>query len=181
MSIVNRTWAKLRYKNPIRDYHGLKAGRIDQGVDYSATADSPIYAMGHGVITIYRPVSGWPGKGGAAGGAYIAYKLSNGPAKGQYVYYAENITLNPNLKVGDKVTRDTKIATQHPEFANCETGWASASSNGYSPEAYGCYSEGDLTGAGKNFDKLMQVLGAPAGLVEGRTVKCPLPASYARW
>jgi hypothetical protein len=180
--LSNRAWAKLRYKNPIRDFKGLQAGRIDQGVDYSVTTESPIYALGNGVITIYRPTSGWPGgNNGQAPGAYIAYRLTNGPAKGHYVYFAENITLNPNLKVGDSVDKNTKIATQHEGFANCETGWASEASNGYSPQAYGCYTEGTLTDAGHNFDHLMQILGAPAGLILGRVVKCPLPANWPRW
>lgn len=180
--LSNKAWAKLRYRNPIRDFKGLKAGRIDQGVDYSVTQDSPIYALGAGVVTIYRPVSGWPGSAArGTAGAYIAYRLTNGPAKGHYVYFAENITLNPKLSVGDKVDKDTKIATQHPGFANCETGWASAANFGYSPQAYGCYKEGDLTQAGQNFDKLMQVLGAPAGLRGGRSTVCPLPADWPRW
>ncbi len=157
------------YLNPLRDCIGLAPGRVDMGVDYSVTADSPIYAIGDGIVTVYRTTSGWPGGGGNPG-AYIAYKLTSGPRAGSYVYFAENITLAPHLGVGSLVNSDTRIATLHPAFANCETGWASASSVGYSPVAAPCYSEGDRTASGESFNAFMQSLGAPAGLAEGRPI-----------
>src|SRR6266550_1081284 len=92
------------YLNPLRDCVGLRGLREDQGVDYSVTANSPVYAVGPGEVTIYRPVSGWPlDMTHSSGGAYIAYKLIDGPAKGKYVYDAEHITLSGAIKVGSAV------------------------------------------------------------------------------
>src|SRR5437763_1629985 len=40
------------YSNPLRDCIGVRGLREDQGVDYSVTADSQVYAIGPGVVTI---------------------------------------------------------------------------------------------------------------------------------
>lgn len=169
------------YENPLRDCTGLSPRRQDQGVDYAVSKRSPVYAIGPGVVTIYRTTSGWPlDLKHSDGGAYIAYKFTEGPAEGLYVYDAEHIVLNPDLKVGSHVNADTVVADHLPGFANCEMGWASSETNGYSPEANGCYEGGWRTAAGDNFDKFMRALGAPAGLTEGRHIKCPLPSKYPR-
>lgn len=183
---VKRVRNAEAYQNPLRDCAGLMGLRQDQGVDYSVTQNSPVYAVGPGVITVYRTSSGWPWDATHAdGGAYIAYELTDGPAKGLYVYDAEHIKLNPRLHVGSKVDANTVIATHLPGFANCEMGWAGSDSHygygkGDAPEAVECYQEGMRTAAGDNFDKFMQALGAPAGLIEGRPIRCPLPAKYPK-
>jgi hypothetical protein len=169
------------YDNPLRDCVGVRGLRQDQGVDYAVSKRSPVYAIGPGVVTIYRPTSGWPlDINHSDGGAYIAYKLTEGPAAGLYVYDAEHIEMNTNLGVGSHLEADTVIANHQPGYANCEMGWASSETNGYSPQASGCYQEGNRTAAGDNFDKFMQALGAPAGLKEGRSIRCPLPSKYPR-
>jgi hypothetical protein len=183
----NAIAAKLFYRNPFRDYIGLRPGRIDQGVDHACTSASMFYPLGRAVITIYRPVSGWPGDESPTGGGYIAYKLLRGPAKGRYVYFAENIILNKNLKVGSLVTRHTALGMQRPRFANCETGWARPSDNGYAPLAKDGYPtpdyfhEGDLTRAGVNFDRLIRLLGGPAATTSGRPIVGVLPKGFPRW
>jgi len=168
---VKRAQPEPKYKNPLRDCIGLRPLREDMGVDYSVSAVSPVYAVGPGVVTIYRTSTGWPWTSQSGGGGqYIAYKLTDGPAKGLFIYDAEHIVLNPKLKVGDKVDADTVIAHHQPGFANCEMGWAKPSDNGYTPVAYGTYSEGQRTAAGVNFDAFMVALGAPKGLTEGRGI-----------
>jgi hypothetical protein len=169
------------YANPLRDCVGIRGLREDQGVDYSVTQRSPVYAIGPGIITIYRPTSGWPwDPTHADGGAYIAYKLTEGPAAGKYVYDAEHIQLVTGLKVGDVVSSAMVIAHHLPGFANCEMGWALPSNQGYSPLAVGYYREGDRTAAGANFDDFMTELGAPAGLTEGRAIRGTNPADFPK-
>ncbi len=162
------------YANPLRDVRGLGGLRQDMGVDYDG--QGPVYAVGPGVIKVYNTHSGRPG------GAYIAYELTDGAARGKTIYFAENLTLSRNLHVGSKVDAVTVIATLHSSFPHCETGWAERS--GYSPLALstGGYREGQRTAAGDNFDKFMRALGAPNGLTEGRSIVGHLPSSYpSRW
>lgn len=184
-----QNFVKVIYDNPLRDCVGLRGLRQDQGVDYAVSKDSPVYAIGPGVVTVYRTDTGWPWGAGknppSDHGAYIAYRITEGPAKGLLVYDAERITLNPKLKVGSKVDKDTRIATHHPEFAYCEMGWAGADSHygygpGDAPEAVNEYDEGERTRAGDNFDMFMRALGAPNGLTEGRKITGSLPAKYPR-
>lgn len=166
------------YKNPLRDVTGLRGLRQDMGVDYSTTADSPVYAIGPGIIRRFDKTSTWPWDASHPdGGGMIVYELTDGPGKGKHVYLAEKITLNGNLKVGDRVTADTRIASLHPGFANCEMGWADAR---LTAMAVGCYREGARTAAGDNFDKLMQALGSVAGLAEGRAISCALPSGWPK-
>ena len=172
--------ATMLYQNPLRDCVGLFPERIDMGTDYGVGKDSHVYSIGEGVVVSYLVKSSWPGAGGASGtGSYIAIRLTNGPAKGKLFYDAEHITLNPKLKLGSKVTSDTVIATHHPGFANCEMGWANPSIPG-DPLAFSCYNEGQLTGAGENFDNLMRALGAPPALRQGRNTVCPVGAGFPK-
>src|SRR5665213_1251366 len=72
------------YLNPFRALTSLLPQEIDQGVDYCASG--PIYALGDAVVVnLYDP--GWPS------GVFISYRLTSGPAKGHYVFVAENVTL----------------------------------------------------------------------------------------
>lgn len=95
-----------QYLNSLRDCVNLVTKRQDQGVDYAVTKDSPTYAIGPGKITNYRQTSGWPRHEQADElGSFVVYSFTDGPAKDKYVYLAENITLNPDLKVGSKDRR----------------------------------------------------------------------------
>ncbi len=168
---VCRRVAASVYDNPLRDCAGLRPLRIDQGVDYSVSRESPVYAIGPGVVRTYRTTSGWPWTvGHPDGGAYIAYELTDGPAQGRFIYDAEHIRLSPKLKVGSHVDATIEIATHLVGFANCEKGWA-APPSGYSPWATTYYNEGDRTWHGQNFSDFMEALGAPAGLTEGRSIR----------
>lgn len=174
------------YDDPFRHAAGVHGLRQDQGVDYSVSQRSPVYAVGPGKVTVYRETSGWPWDSTHAdGGAYIAYEITEGPAKGLFVYDAEHIVLNEHLKVGSRVNKDTVIAYHLTGFANCEMGWAgSASHYGYgpgdAPEAVNEYNEGERTRAGDNFDLFLRALGTVAGLTEGRGISGTLPKKYPR-
>jgi hypothetical protein len=164
--------ASAVYQNPWRGIHGLVPYRIDMGVDYGGSG--PIYAVGPGVVRIYRPSgSGWPG------GVYIMYELTDGPAKGKCIYVAENLTLPSNLHVGSVVDSNTVIATLHDAFPHCESGWAQ--SNGETLALVtGGYVEGWRTASGDNASNFFHALGAPAGLTEGRTTHGSMPSFYPR-
>jgi hypothetical protein len=92
-------------------------GRIDQGVDF--TGAGPVPAHGDAVVT--RVVrrggpSGWPG------GGFVVYKLTSGPARGRYVYVAENI--DPKVRVGQRLKAGQTVATALGSSPFLETGWA---------------------------------------------------------
>jgi len=188
---VKRVEPVADWRNPLRDAVGVFGLRQDQGVDYGVRAPSPVYAIGPGVVTVYRTDTGWPwGQGKTPPddhGAYIAIKLDSIPdgmvAKDLYVYDAERIILNRDLNVGSRVDADTVIAVHQTSFANCEMGWAAPQSNGYDPLAQftGGYTEGHRTWAGDDFDKMMRLLGAPDGLVQGRDIDGHAPANWPVW
>lgn len=147
------------YKNPLRGIGGLTPQRIDQGVDYGGSG--PIYALGNGIITSTTN-SGWPG------GAFIAYRLTDGPYKGRYVYAAENIT--PMVHIGQKVGVNTVIGHLNPGEPDLETGWAAPPGSGASmATATGQWQKdpNHSTGYGVNFDDLLKALGAKGGILQG--------------
>lgn len=152
------------YRNPFRDVQGLVPARVDMGVDYQGTG--PVHPIGAAVIT--EVDTAWAGGVGAVGpGTFIAYKLTDGPAAGHYVYIAENVT--PSVRVGDKVTPDSVIGMMTGLNAGIETGWAAGPSGGTTlAAASGQAAAGGDPGAhptawGQNFSELLSRLGAPAG------------------
>src|SRR5207237_2954334 len=101
------------YANPLRDITALTPERIDQGVDYAGFGS--IYAIGNGVV-LNTVQGGWPG------GTFIAYRLTDGPARGLVVYAAEDI--EPSVQVGDTVTPNTALGHRYAGPGGREMGWA---------------------------------------------------------
>src|SRR5215472_15935803 len=135
----------LPYKNPLRGIRGLTRERIDQGVDYAGSG--PLYSIGNGtVLQVFN--SGWPG------GAFIAVRLSDGPAAGEVVFEAENISRK--VRVGQSVTPNTVLGTLHDAFPNLEIGWGSPQSIGesYWAQLNGAYPDDCSTSFGINFSQL---------------------------
>jgi hypothetical protein len=159
----------LPYRNPLRSIHSLKAGRIDQGVDYSGSG--PVYALGTGTV-LNRFNKGWPG------GAFISYRLADGPAKGYVVYVAENVT--PRVSRGQRVTTHTVIGTLHNAYPNMEIGWSAKAGTGFAWCHRG-YVEGHSTVCGLNMNKLLVVLGAPSGYKQHGYVTGSLPPRFPTW
>jgi hypothetical protein len=160
------------YKNPLRGIKGLTRERIDQGVDYAGSG--PLFSVGSGtVLQVFN--SGWPG------GAFIAVRLSDGPAAGQVVYEAENIT--PSVHVGESVTADTVLGTLHDSFPNLEIGWGSPKFIGESfwAQLNGAFPDNCSTSFGINFNQLLEALGAPSGIAEGSTCSGGLPSGFPSW
>lgn len=125
--------------------------RTDQGVDYIPKTDSPVVAIGNGVVVNSSMQSGWPG------GAIIAYRLSDGPAAGQVVYVAEH--LSGLLPTGTQITAGQQIATAHPGYPFIETGWANQAGTN-AADMYNGRPDGTSTEGGKSFARFLRSLGA---------------------
>jgi hypothetical protein len=171
------------YQNPLRDIKSLGKLRIDQGVDYSG--HGPVYAIGPGKVAEayhYGEGSGWPGPGGQSGG-WISYTLTDGPAKGKTVYFAESC--QPKVRPGDKVDANTVICDMEGDnYPWTETGWAASASPGDTQplaqlyEGNGCCS----TTVGVNFSDLLKSLGAPPGvLTNNPPIGKQLPGDFPTW
>jgi hypothetical protein len=158
-----------RYCNPYRSVTGLRAERIDQGVDYGGAG--PIYALGPGKIDLYqnRNDTGWPG------GTFVSYKVSAGPAAGKVIYLAENIDLDPSLHAGSFVYSGTVLGTLVNASPDSESGWGVAGA-GYTAE-HSCYVEACDTVLGDNFNDLLVCLKATPG-VPGSGGCCTSTAGY---
>jgi hypothetical protein len=153
-----------QYVNPLAGA-SVTPERIDQGVDYAGSG--PLGAIGDGTITyVGTSGTGWPG-------AYVAYRLTDGPDAGRYVYYAEGISPAAGLRVGQSVHAGQKIAEIIAGDSNgIEIGWGA----GVGTESYamqqGQWQGGDDANsvpspAGKDFSALIAELGGPPGKIEG--------------
>lgn len=165
------------YENPLRGVTDLGVSRIDQGVDF--TGSGPVYAMGNGkVLNVSN--SGWTGVGTTP--TFIVYQLSDGPAEGKYVYFAEGCT--PNVAIGDTVTTGTVICNMLAGGNSIETGWANGSSLG-DALAKPVYTETHSTAYGQNYRELLTSLGVTVGSCYDRPGSAlegyPLPASWPTW
>lgn len=173
LTLVQLASSGHAYLNPLREVVGLVPERADEGVDFSGTG--PVFAIGAGVVTQAQGNNGgWPG------GGWITYELTDGPAVGEVVYVAENVT--PAVQVGQKVTPQTVIGHMYEGGDGIETGWAmldSASSESELPEAGGIGGAGPFpTAVGINFDALLQALGVPAASNYGTPGGGIVPARY---
>jgi len=150
------------YRNPLRAVKGLVSLRVDEGVDYFGSG--PVYAIGNGQVAIYmNGNSDWPG------GDWISYKLLDGPAKGFYVYVAEDCALNTSLHVGSIVNSNTVLCTMGPYI---ETGWAVSNADWAISHSYYCVRgpcsqgtnvDGTAMQSGLNFSAFMKYIGGPPG------------------
>ena len=161
------------YQNPLRGISGLRPERVDMGVDFAGAG--PVYAIGAGVVIQAKACcSGWPG------GGWITYQLTDGPAVGEVVYFAEDVV--PSVQPGQKVTPGTVIGHMYSGIDGIETGWAmldSASSESALPEAGGIGGAGPFpTAIGMNFEDLLRALGVVAAPNSGDTTAGIVPPRY---
>jgi murein DD-endopeptidase MepM/ murein hydrolase activator NlpD len=161
------------YLNPLREVSGLSPERADMGIDFAGAG--PVYAIGAGVVTqAMADNGGWPG------GGWITYQLTDGPAVGEVVYVAEDVS--PAVQAGQEVTPHTVIGHMFNGSDGIETGWAmldSASSESELPEAGGIGGAGPFpTAIGMNFDYLLRALGVPAASNSGETMSGLVPSRY---
>jgi hypothetical protein len=158
------------YYNPLRGLTSLLPQEVDQGVDYCASG--PIYAIGDGVVAnVYS--SGWPS------GVFISYRLTSGPAKGLYVYDAEDVT--PTVSVGERVTPTTVVGELHDAATCLETGWADPPGPIQHAAAHLEFNGKNSTAYGLNFNSLLEALGARPGLPQPDGPPGPLPVHWPSW
>ena len=164
------------YANPLRSVSNLKSERIDQGVDYAGAG--PVYALGNGTITSLIN-TGWNFGGYDA---FIAEKLSDGPASGDYAYVAEACVPVSGLSIGATVTSSTQICTMiNPGSSGIETGWANPPGSGESlAYVLNQWNGSDSTALGQNYSQLLVSLGAPAGVMDGSVIGT-LPSGWPVW
>ena len=167
----------LAYTNPLREVRRLHRRRIDQGVDYAGSG--PILALGSGkVIKATNKDPGWLDDG------VVVYRLSRGLFAGRYVYVSENITVS--VKAGQTVRAGEKIATLHDAYPYMETGWAAGKGDKTLARVdrhwcRPCSDVGDWsTIEGRNFDRLLVVLGAPSGYLQPNLPKQRMPTGWPR-
>jgi hypothetical protein len=139
--------------------------RVDQGVDYAGSGT--LIAVGSGRVSyVGTSNTGWPG-------AFIEYRLVDGPNRGCYVYYAEGVTPAPGLRVGVVVSAGERIATIIPHYpTGIELGWsAGAGTKTYAAKMGEWTADDDAdsvpSAAGRSFSALIASLGGPPGKVEG--------------
>ncbi|MGC1238908.1 MAG: hypothetical protein WA860_09000 [Acidimicrobiales bacterium] len=158
------------YYNPLRGLTSLLPQEVDQGVDYCASG--PIYAVGDGVVAnVYS--SGWPS------GVFISYRLTTGPAKGLYVYDAEDVT--PTVSVGEHVTPTTIVGQLHDAATCLETGWADPPGPIAHAAAHLEFNGENSTAYGLNFNTLLVALGSRPGLPQPDGPPGPLPTHWPTW
>lgn len=158
------------YENPFRAVTSLLPQEVDQGVDYCAAG--PLYAIGDGtVVSVYD--NQWPS------GVFISYRLESGPAKGRYVYVAEDVT--PKVRIGQSVTPNTVLAVANDAKTCLETGWADPPAYPERAAAHAEYDGRNSTAYGLNFNELLAALGARPGLPQPDGPPGPLPADWPTW
>jgi hypothetical protein len=158
------------YVNPMRAVTSLLPQEVDQGVDYCAAG--PIYALGDGtVVSTYD--NQWPS------GVFISYRLSNGPAKGLYVYVAEDVT--PTVSIGEHVTPETIVGVVHDALTCVETGWADPPSYPEHAAAHNEFNGANSTAYGLNFNTLLEALGSRPGLPQPDGPPGPIPSTWPAW
>ncbi len=154
----------MPYVNPLAGAK-VKPERIDQGVDYAGSGT--LDALGAARIAyVGTDNTGWPG-------AFIDYELLAGPDAGCYVYYAEGVTPEAGLQVGETVRAGQPLATVIPNYpTGLEVGWAAGSGTKTYAALTGQWTADDdqadvASGPGKRFSALVSSLGGPAGKTEG--------------
>jgi hypothetical protein len=152
------------YVNPLA---GTKVTpeRIDQGVDYAGSG--ALLAIGTARVThVATEGTGWPG-------AFIEYRLLDGPDAGCYVYYAEGVTPEPGLRVGNTLLAGQPVVKLIPQYeSGIEIGWsAGGGTTSYAVATHRWSAGNDYgnrpSGPGKKFSALIAALGGPPGKVEG--------------
>jgi hypothetical protein len=142
------------YINPIQP--GLWApARTDQGVDWlPLQPNTPVLAIGAGVVTFSSLHSDW------VGGGNITYKLTSGPKAGLYIYVTEHLT--SVLPVGTVITPGEVIAIAQPGYPWTEWGWAKPPGTGsYAPAVpYSGKPDGSPTAGGLAMARFFRELGA---------------------
>lgn len=166
--------------NPFSQAKNLGPERIDMGVDYAASAGSPILAMCNAkVLGAAASGTGWVSPVNTQACVYL--QITSGPYSGKTYYVCEDIA--PTVTTGETVTAGQEIATFLPSPTGLETGWGSGAPYGALATQLhqectgsdpGCWS----TAAGVSFNKFLVSTGAPSGIFEPGAPPQSMPAGY---
>jgi peptidoglycan hydrolase-like protein with peptidoglycan-binding domain len=142
------------YVNPLANAR-VTPERIDMGVDYAGTGT--LTAMGEGKVTFVATTNtGWPG-------AFIEYRLLNGPDAGRYVYYAEGVRPAGGIYVGRVLQPGQAVAYVIPGWSTgIEIGWGSGIGTSTLAQQLGEHTY--PTSAGESMSALIASLGGPPGI-----------------
>jgi hypothetical protein len=175
------------YQDPYRDVKQKTPMRIDMGLDYGGTG--PVHPLGNATIDVVYGRgggSGWPGWSVKGEGGWVSYTLSDGPAKGKVVYFAENCVPRPNITHGKTVTPDDVICDLDGLVSDwSESGWA-AGDTGSGAAAGSVWAGHDdsahYTAYGENFSQLISKLGEKPGTIQPGAQKLgTLPSGWPTW
>ncbi len=157
---------------------GLTFAGIDQGIDFTGKGD--VKALAPGVITRYVPSgTGWPRiTAGDKNGAVLVERITSGPAKGKYVYTAEDFAASPTLKVGSTVTTGEVIGQALGTGVGIETGWANALGRPVAPLPPPRPAP-QFTPEGQSFDNFVQASGGTQGSDTGGSGVLPVTSPAA--
>jgi hypothetical protein len=141
------------YVNPLA-HASVTPERIDQGVDYAGTGT--LTSIGRARVNYVGITgTGWPG-------AFIEYRLLDGPDAGRYVYYAEGVRPAGGISVGRIVQAGQAVANLIPGWSTgIEIGWGAGIGTETLAAKLGEHTY--PTAAGENFSALIASLGGPPG------------------
>lgn len=126
-------------------FKNWKVGRTDQGVDLTTTPGTPLPAIGTSRVVGIKP--GWYGNQ-----PYVWLQALDGPLKGRFYYYAEQIT---NIApIGSVIQNGGTVANYAASGTGVEAGLATASGSTLAKATTG-YTEGQVTPAGSLFKQLL--------------------------
>jgi hypothetical protein len=128
--------------------------RIDQGVDYAGTGT--LTSIGRARVNyVATSNTGWPG-------AFVEYRLLDGPDAGRYVYYAEGVRPAGGIYVGRIVQAGQAVAYLIPGWSTgIEIGWGAGIGTETLAAKLGEHTF--PTAEGRNFSALIASLGGPPG------------------
>jgi Phage tail lysozyme len=169
------------YQSPFHSENGLVRSRVDEGVDYATSGSNiPIYPIGNAKITQATSNSNFYIPKDHAPTSWITYQLSDGPAKGKYVYVAE-FCFPVMVHITQTVAPNDKLCNVEPR--SIETGWA-INATSQAAAAHGTYSEGHATAYGQNFEELMDSLSVATKACydhPGESLEGSLPSGWPAW
>lgn len=126
-------------------FQGWKIGRTDQGVDISNSPGAPLPAIG--TSKVIGVIPNW-----FDGEPFVWLQALDGPLKGRYYYYAEQLT---NIApVGSVLQNGATVANYAGSGTGVEAGLATASGSTLARATTG-YTEGQVTPAGTLFKQLL--------------------------
>lgn len=137
---------------------GLAYAGPDQGIDFTGAGD--VFTPYAAVVTRVVPSgSGWPGQG-----AVVNLMFTEGPAKGHYLYYAEDLVPAAGVKPGAKLPAGAKVAyaTGSGLAPGIEIGWAQRSGIPLAPRPAPRPAD-QTTPQGVAFDRFIQAVSGVKG------------------